>query len=195
MSRRPRQPPWVLHSSSALGALAASSTPSLVTGGASGYTGVMKPLHRIVSLGCVATATAFLGGCAGGGSQVRLVVPTGHTSRIVRDAEVITLAIYEEPSHDMDPQALTIQGVYIRRPHGLAEPARWSVTAAGGGPRGPTLGLVVTLPSEPSGSLGIEADLEYDGRPQKLAAALVRTSVGGRRVWLLRQASIDPFDR
>ncbi len=139
-------------------------------------------------------AAAVLGGCAGDASQVRLVVPTGHTSRIVRDAELITLPIYEEPSHDMDPEALTIQGVYVRRPHGLPEPARWSVTATGGGTRGPTIGLVVTLPSEPSGTLAIEADLQYRRRPQKLTADLVRTSVGGRRVWLLKQASIGPLD-
>jgi hypothetical protein len=154
----------------------------------------MIALNRYPKLLLTALVLAMLAGCrAADAPATRLTVASGHTSRVVRGAEVVTLPIYEETAHDLRPEALVIQGVFVRRGQGPAEAATWSVTAAGGGPRGQTLGLVVALPPEASGPLAIEADLQYDGRPQKLVAVLERTSVGRRRVWLVRSAAVDPM--
>ncbi|MBN2582589.1 MAG: hypothetical protein JXL80_05930 [Planctomycetes bacterium] len=151
--------------------------------------------HGISSSAILLAAILALGGCAKKQPDVRLTMATGHTSRIVRDTETITLPIYEQEANGFKPDDLTFRTVTVRERHSAAQPARWSVTAAGTGPRGPTIGLVVTLPPEASSPLLIEADLDYNDRPQKLTATLTRTSVGSRRVWLLAGGAIRPIDR
>ena len=105
------------------------------------------------------------------------------------------IPVYEEGTHKLKPEKLSILSVTVRERHVAARPARWSLGAAAVGSRGPMIGLAVTIPPQMTSPLVIEAELEYNGRPQILHAKLSRRQVGRRRVWYMEYGVVRPLGR
>jgi hypothetical protein len=155
----------------------------------------MKRHDFIVLWLCLSLGALSSAGCHRGGPEPNLALSSGYTSRRVGDAEVIVIPVYEEGTHKLEPEKLSILGVTVRERHAAAQPAQWSLGAAAVGSRGPMIGLAVTIPPEMTSPLVIEAELEYNGRPQMLQARLSRRQVGRRRVWYVEHGVVRPVSR
>ena len=153
----------------------------------------MKLRLIIMLWACLLLSAASGIGCRKAGPEPKLALSSGYTSRRVGEAEVITIPVYEEGTHKLEPEHLAILSVTIRERHAAAQPAQWSLGAAAAGSRGPMIGLAVTIPPQMSSPLVVEAELQYNGRPQILQVKLSRRQVGRRRVWYAERGLVRPL--
>ena len=155
----------------------------------------MKLRVLILLSACFSLSAASGIACRKSAPEPKLALSSGYTSRRVGEAEVIVIPVYEEGTHKLKPERLAILSVTVRERHAAARPAEWSLGAAAESSRGPMIGLAVTIPPQVSSPLVIEAELEYNGRPQILQARLSRREVGRRRLWYMEHGVVRPLGR